>query len=237
MNLPALCKPEKLTTLALSETECCYGHMPSFIGQVELLQKITLNNCENILLDTWRSIFRRCRVIKAVSISSDDGYFGSGGFTIAMCIDCAESLIDLRLSGLFFGYDVNCLARTMKRCTRLQRLELASKCAHKTFYSLQKAIQSGHALTYLVLRLGPVDDAVLQCIGENCPLLQSLCGDIATCTDSEDPRCAVSEDGMDALVRGCRYLKMVTLLTERNGAECEQAHRLWGAKYPQVTFA
>jgi hypothetical protein len=236
LNLTALCKPDKLTELELNEAECGSGYIPVFLAQMELLQKITFKNCEQMSFDVWRRIFRQCRSIEAVSVSADEGYISNGGFVLAMCTECAESLLALRLNGSFLSVDINFLSRLMKRCTRLQHLELVAKHAHFSSSSQQRVVSNCHAVTDLVLRLGPLDDALLRCIAENCPLLQFLCGDISTCTDSENPSLVVSEDGVAALVQGCKHLTTMKLLSQRNGAVREETRRLWGALYPHVAF-
>jgi hypothetical protein len=46
----------------------------------------------------------------------------------------------------------------------------------------------------------------------------------------------VLETGMVALINGCRQLRTIYLLPEKDDSKREQARRLWAAKYPQVTF-
>jgi hypothetical protein len=236
IDLTALCKPDRLTKLELVRTDFGVGNMTSFFGQLAQLRAIEIVDCQIMMTGWWRNLFQRCRGVEYISITTYRGDIGPTGFAQEIAAGCAESLLELRLCGTMAGEDLASLPEITEKCTKLQRLLLATISWTP---SLQGAVQHCHAVRELELRSGVLDDALLQCIGQNCPLLQSLCcGDISTCTDSEVLGRSVPEDGMAALIQGCRQLRTIELITDydEEDVKLEQARSLWAAKFPQLIF-
>jgi hypothetical protein len=177
------------------------------------------------------AIMQHCRKLKAFAV----GTYWQGGTDLSdaagqAVASRAQDLRHLRLIGCAFTTDAPLVA-LVQHCGNLQSLELIwSGSTPEPRMGLLQLVRNLHSITHLSFSDFGVRDDVLEAIGANCPLLESLslmrCGQYTGL-------------GILALARGCRALKKMCISRSEQDETClpPAARLLWQELRPGLQFS